>query len=123
MLKRILILMVFSLVFFSSCNKDDKQTQRVNARRALIEKNAEERKEVKAKETIKSKRLIYDINGVIFKKVYDKYLGDYYFYIKLENGGLVEWETTGIKYSAKEIGDSVHFEYLLKNRFSNKAIN
>jgi len=127
MLKRILI--VFSLVFFFSCSKgDDKQTQRANAQRALIEKKAEERKDVEAKAKAEenkkdSKILAYNINGVIFKKIYKSNSDDYYFYIKLDNGGLVEWETTGIKYDAKEIGDKVHFEYLRKDRYSDKAID
>jgi len=129
MLKRILILMIFSLVFFSSCNKsDDNQTKRANAQRALIEKNAEERKDAEAKAKAEenkkdSKRLVYNINGVIFKKVYKDSRDEYIFYIELENGGLIEWETTGIKYDAKEVGSAVNFEYLRKDRYSDKAID
>jgi hypothetical protein len=113
-LKRVLIL--FSLVFFFSCGSDESiKSKRINAQK-------EKAQQEKATKEVKTKDFIYDIGGVIFKKIYKEAWGDYYFYIKLDNDKLIEWETTAVKYHYKEVGDRVHFEYLSISRFSDKAI-
>jgi len=121
MLKRILIL--FSLVFLISCScgEDNAKSKRANAQKEYKERLTKKVEEVKKSNV--DERFIYDIGGEIFKKVYRKDWDDYFFYIKLDNGGLIEWETKAIKYHSKEVGDRVHFEFLRTDRFSDKAID
>lgn len=118
MLKRILL--VFSLVLFFSCSREvDVKTERIKAQqelKELKEKSAKEKKTVDG-------RFVYNIGGVIFKKEYEEIFDHYYFYIKLDNDKLIEWEVTSVKYHYKDVGDTVFFEYLKKERFSDKAID
>lgn len=67
---------------------------------------------------------IYNIGGVIFKKVPPTaYTSKYYFYIELDNKELLKWRVEDIKYDRKNVGDRVHFEYLNTNRFSDGALD
>jgi hypothetical protein len=68
--------------------------------------------------------LLWDVDGVIVTKHYVETRNDYFFTVKLtSNGKVFDWEVNRAKYSSKEVGDAVHFEYIRKDRFSDKALN
>lgn len=68
-------------------------------------------------------KFVYDVTGKIYHKEISEGCGtEYYFYIELEDGNVLEWETTAAKYVRKNVGDPVRFDYLRKSRFSNEAL-
>lgn len=124
MLKRILI--VFSLVFLVSCScgtPEEETNQQRYERMAKGKQEVESNSKKIGDHWINHDKFIYNMDGVIFKKVGPVDWQYYYFFIKLDNNKLVKWKTTEIKFHSKDIGDKVHFEFLRKDRFSDKAIN
>lgn len=114
MKKLLLLLVIVSLIV--SCKESGPRKMGTNNARA----KKQEQIQVESKNLDK---FVYDVNGVIYaKEITDGCIDGYYFYIELEDKNVFEWETTAAKYARKKIGDTVHFDYLRRSRFSNEAL-
>ena len=74
-------------------------------------------------ESSSSSAVLTDVDGIILKKHENTYTNEYFFTIELSNGKVFDWETTRPKFVQKNEGDAVHFEYIRRDRFSDKALN
>lgn len=110
------IVLILAILLFSHCGKSDEMSSPIQGE-ASHSYQSENNKE--------NDTFIFDISGSIYKKIIDdeECSKGYYFYIKLNNDKLIKWKTTDIKYHNKEVGDGVYFEYLRKDRYSDKAID
>ena len=110
-MKKVLFI-ALALLLTVSCVEEEKKTTRKGKKKAQTEKT------VSSDDT---DRIVHNIDGVIQEK-YELTNGAYIFLIKLENGKYIEWETTRVKYKLKDVTDKVHFDFLAKERFSDKAL-
>lgn len=107
-----LILLLALIMLTVSCKETQKKSR-------IVRKNNTIEKKITKQEN-KKEHLLYDIGGTIVDK-YTLTDNSKYFLIKLDNGEHIEWETSRMSYSLKDAGDSVHFEYIAKKRYSKKA--
>lgn len=98
------------LLTFISCSKSERGQIRGSSKPDSV---------IVKEEDKKSDRLVYDVEGTIYHKEENR--GDYFFFIKLTTGEVFEWEVDKAQYFHKDTGDTVHFEYLAKKRFSKEA--
>lgn len=65
-------------------------------------------------------RFLYDYNGIIIDKfvIGDHWAQPHYYFIieSIEDAQMFEWNTDMKNYENKEIGDTVHFDYIKKDR-------
>ena len=122
MLKRVLTVFSLAILMIACGCKESTKAETSQERYQRIAKEKQSGSTIASTSTSTStnddSRFIYDVDGVIFDKEYDSDFNDYYFYIKLEDGKALKWETDDVKFRLKEIGDSVHFDFLRVDRFS-----
>lgn len=117
-MKKLFIILIS--IFFISIGCKEKDP--LSDTRAFYKKKAEKTKKLEKSNTKeKSDRLVYNVSGTIYDK-HEGQSGGYYFLITLDSGESFKWKTTLAKYKLKDKGSRVHFDYLAKERISDKAI-
>lgn len=122
-------ILLISILFLSiSCGKKSSETN-YNISTNQISSNLNQKSDglSNSSEEKDNDKIIHDVYGRIISKytIGKKGCGcdrKYYFSIKLSNGDVFDWETIKSKWDLKNKNDGVYFDYLRKDRFSNKSI-
>lgn len=130
-MKRLLLLLI--TILLCSCGpsrytrmvrENDRLSKEVSDLREITQAQAESyRSAQKPRGYYSQGGLVKNINGVIIAKAINRTAGmAWFFYIKLDNNKQIRWETSQSKYSAKQVGSPVYFEYIGKYRFKDNLI-